>query len=357
MAGKTMKVPVGALRFVGDGDAVGCSFFTHSTDSGDTDNVPFKMRLYSGQVLSHWYWERVALDLKGAVGVPETFPVLRQHDTSLILGMGRLESAEGSLEVEGEIIQANDDAREIIALARAGYPWQASGYFVPLKLEVVKQGATAEVNGHTVDGPATIFREYHVREASFCALGADSDTSAAVAATDGDAVELAVEIIGDSQVEEEKAMVEETAVALSYEDWKAGSPDHAVRLSEEATLAERARIQKIQELAGNFTDMGAQAADEVKAGHTPEEAAAAFASVYGARRRMKLTDMETDAPKELAAEEPGDPADTSAMSQAEQQKAAWDADEGLRAEFGGDFKAYAAFKKHEADGSARILTK
>ena len=97
---------------------------------GDAAPGPKRFRIvaYTGAPIRQaWSREPVVIDLAGMT-LPSTIPIVMGHDYSLgsILGQGRPSVQGGQLVVEGEILADSETARQVLALAAAGYEWQAS---------------------------------------------------------------------------------------------------------------------------------------------------------------------------------------------------------------------------------------
>lgn len=120
-----------------------------------------------------------------------------------------------------------------------------------------------------------------------------------------------------------------------------------------AADAERARILGIDEIdVGGHDDLVAAAKADGKT--TPEQLSLAILKAEKAAGGALLK-ARTDAEAE-AAVPPTAPRTTTAKSGSieDQAKAEWDKDDKLRAEFGGNFATYLAWRKAEASGAARI---
>ena len=170
MANETVK-PVDAFRF---------SASVRLEDGGDAESKGKRFRLVanSGMPFEHWCGQLV-FDLKGVKWGKDKLPVLHNHEPGRRVGWtDKIEvDEEKGLVMTGTFLK-NAIAREVQEDAAAGYPWQASIYLKALKIEEIAEKTTAEVNGRTIIGPATIFRESYLREGSFCELGADEQTGA-----------------------------------------------------------------------------------------------------------------------------------------------------------------------------------
>ncbi|HMN41173.1 MAG TPA: hypothetical protein PKE29_10035 [Phycisphaerales bacterium] len=147
----------------------------------------FSMVAYTGgpMVIAGWP-HPVVVDLAGmqvAGGGLKSRPILKDHNRSLIVGHTDAVKVEGSqLLVSGVISGAGPVAREIVDSSRNGFPWQASLGAIAGQMEYVPKGKKASANGREFEGPVLIARKSTLGEVSFVALGADDNTSAAVAA-------------------------------------------------------------------------------------------------------------------------------------------------------------------------------
>ena len=185
------KVPAEALRFA----AGNCEF---AEPTGETKNVPVSIVARTGQPISHWYWGKVIHDMEGLRLHKKSLPIDYAHYDVEVLGfLDRFETQTGDLVVGGELVPftPEDRATEVIHKARNQVPYEASIYFSgPLRLEEIEQGATAEVNGYTVEGPAVIFREWSLRGVAICPYGYDRNTNTKLKAGDaGEQGEVPVE--------------------------------------------------------------------------------------------------------------------------------------------------------------------
>jgi len=157
----------------------------------ETKNPPrFSMEAYSGGVIKdHWYWGDLIIDLEGMKLPGKPIPSLRDHNPGQIVGWTeKIDTSRGAVDVEGVFSRTTDAGKEALALAREHFPWQASVYVPVTSIEEVKKDEDVTVNGHKLKGPLTIFRKTTLAEVSFCALGADSNTSAVAMAHKGETV-------------------------------------------------------------------------------------------------------------------------------------------------------------------------
>lgn len=158
-----------------------------AADTG-TDGKPalprFSMVAYTGVPMRLGGWGApVVVDLAGMTIPSQKIPIQADHD--MAAGVGHTEKVVvdgGKLLAEGVISRGTPFAVEVVLSSRNGYPWQASIGASADDVEWLKDGLSASVNGQTVTGPMNIVRKSTLGEISFVPLGADSNTSASVAA-------------------------------------------------------------------------------------------------------------------------------------------------------------------------------
>ena len=149
---------------------------------GEDDDGPgeFLITAYTGAVWDTWAGKLV-LDVKG-MHAKETYPIPREHARDRVGGHSKKAwKDESNFYIRGAFSGATRDGEEVEALAREGFPWQASVAVWPEKITVLEsEKETAEVNGRTVKGPIEIWSKCLVGETSFVALGRDDNTAAIV---------------------------------------------------------------------------------------------------------------------------------------------------------------------------------
>ena len=217
-----------------------------------------------GHIPGHWFWGELHVDLEG-LELPSQVPALFQHDHERRVGFtDRLELVEGvGVVAEGPMLR-NAHADQIRMDASQGYPWQASPHLTPLSIEDVQAGATVEVNGQQVPGPATVFRRSRLREVSFVAIGADPNTKAGAFQDQG-----TVHVPTTRRVE---TMTKKTDGAAPAQGAPAGGNDvqaAAGAATPDAAATERTRVSAIladalpeqRELAQRLITEGVELAD------------------------------------------------------------------------------------------------
>lgn len=137
---------------------------------------------YSGEpIVDHWYWDRIIFDLD-SMQIKGRIPALLEHRTDKRAGSINSHSVsyEEGLKIEGTLL-SNEYGTEVAQDSDDGFPWQMSVRIQPSKTEEIPADQSVFVNGKNYQGPITVFRGGRIREVSFCALGADDNTSAVAA--------------------------------------------------------------------------------------------------------------------------------------------------------------------------------
>jgi hypothetical protein len=274
----------------------------------------FAMTAYTGKELDTWFGKLV-IDV-GGIQTKEKMPILREHARDRVVGTGAAFKDAGALLVTGEFSRSTRDAREVLALADEGYPWQASVAVWPTKVMSLKdEQSVATVNGRELAGPAEVWVESKVGEVSFVSLGRDDDTAAIVlSAASPD--EVPVEVV---ECENQKTTEEET-MPISIEQLTSEAPELLAQIkkeaADEATAAERGRVSEILAADGD----PAVARKAIAEGTSAAEAFKLFFQAEKALRAAGLKELAAQATPPQGAEEPAPPAPVNAAP-ADQQLA------------------------------------
>ena len=137
---------------------------------------------YSGEpIVDHRCWDRIIFDLD-SLQIKGRIPALLEHRTSQRAGAINSHSIshEKGLEISGDLL-SNEFGTQVAQDSDDGFPWQMSVRIEPSKTEEIAADQSVFVNGKNYQGPITVFRGGRIREVSFCALGADDNTSAVAA--------------------------------------------------------------------------------------------------------------------------------------------------------------------------------
>jgi hypothetical protein len=151
----------------------------------DKPRLPrFSMVAYTGGAMRVAGWRYpVVVDLAGMAIPSQNRPIRFGHDAASGVGhTDQIRMEDGQLLAAGVVSRDTAAAKEVVASARNGFPWQASIGASVEEFEFVKENQRATVNGREFAGPLSVIRKSLLGEISFVDLGADGQTSATVAA-------------------------------------------------------------------------------------------------------------------------------------------------------------------------------
>ena len=226
----------------------------------------FRMIAYTGNPMrvSGWRYP-VTIDLAGLTIPSPSRPIRFQHDP--MAGVGHTDSIrieQGQLIATGVISRDTAAAREVVASARNGFPWQASIAVTVDEFEFIKASQTVIVNGRAQSGPLNVVRRATLGEISFVDLGADGATSVSVVAH-------AYSLSGDPIMAEPIVAQEDDAVPPASQpqsDSVTAAPVHStesadIQAMRAAQAAETERIAAIRRICnGRLPQLEARAIRE-----------------------------------------------------------------------------------------------
>lgn len=195
------------------------------------------MIAYTGGLMTVPGWGPVVIDLAGLNLGERQIGILADHDSTLkgIVGYGFPMVVNHKLMMHGSISTSTDTGQRIIELAKSGFPFQASVGVAPDKVLRLRESENVQVNGRLVKAPhggLTLVRSSTLREVSIVAIGADSQTSVTISASQG----------------EENMQTVEEAKTMTADEIRAEA------------LAETHRVLAIRKAcSGRFADIEAQA--------------------------------------------------------------------------------------------------
>ncbi|MGC9455749.1 MAG: hypothetical protein ACP5HU_12950 [Phycisphaerae bacterium] len=200
-------------------------------DGGESRLPRFNMVAYTGGPMRIAGWRYpVVVDLAGLTIPSQSRPIRFGHDMASGVGhTERLAVADGRLVAAGVVSRDTAAAKEIVASARNGFPWQASIGTAVEQFEFVRSNQTVLVNGREFTGPLNVVRKATLGEISFVDLGADLETSVRVAASaeqDGAATANQERELMDESKTETQDKAEQTA-ATEPEPAKEQKPEQA----------------------------------------------------------------------------------------------------------------------------------
>lgn len=149
--------------------------------SQDGGAKKFKILAYTGGKMDVGWGDPIVVDLSGMEVSAKPRPILKDHDTALIVGHSTAIKVKNEILVEGLFSGSGPVKEEVLASAMQGFPWQASIGAKATKTDFLDEGSKCTVNGQEIEGPCFIVRASILKEVSFVALGADDNTSAIAA--------------------------------------------------------------------------------------------------------------------------------------------------------------------------------
>ncbi|MCA9028940.1 MAG: hypothetical protein KDA86_27305, partial [Planctomycetaceae bacterium] len=173
---------------------------------------------YSGGLMSVPGWGTVVIDLAGLDLSSPQVSLLADHDASLkgIVGHGQAVVRDGKLLVMGTLADATDAAKQIIALAKTGFAFQASVGVSPTETKRIDSFQKIQCNGRIIKAPKSgclLVTAGLLREVSIVVVGADPGTTVSISASQqGTAMPDAV-LETDDAPEMTAAQIREDAVA------------------------------------------------------------------------------------------------------------------------------------------------
>lgn len=323
------KVPARACEFAIEGP------LEVALAEGDEGPPRFSIVAKSPQpVLGHWWWGNLAIDLEGVKGKAK-IPTLVDHDVTQRIGVSDQRSVEKRGLVMSGFFLKSELAQQVRSESKDGFPWEASVRLFPTKIEVLREGAETEVNGVMVKGPGHIFRRSELREVSFTALGADSNTSAAALSA---SPELEVEFSQTATAEDSMTKKNDDAAGAGATGTLQLDEDKIRKETQAATLkAERERIAAIQAAAA--PEQG-QLVQELIVGGAEASAATLRLNEDLRNRFRQLAERLNLSDKPLSGGNRGEDANATKLAQInamaegrDKWAAMWDADAKLAADF------------------------
>lgn len=144
---------------------------------------------YTGDVIeNHWCWGNVIFDLSTIAIPSKSICALVNHDGDKIVGPiddVTIDNSTG-IKVSGKLVDAEGFYGKYIADGSDnGVPWQMSVCIEPGSIEEIMPGTDIVVNGRSLSGPLTVFRNSNISEVSFTPTGWDDGTSAAAMSKSG----------------------------------------------------------------------------------------------------------------------------------------------------------------------------
>ena len=163
-----------------------CPLTIEAADGPDKQMPRFRMVAYTGGVMRIvGFPHPVVVDLEGLAIERQDIPVRLDHNPRQGVGhTQRVVIENGQVIAEGFVSRDTSWARDVAKSGVNGFPWQASIGAAVVDAEFIPNGQHVTVNGRTFDGPLHVVRKAILKEISFVDSGADTATSARIAAAD-----------------------------------------------------------------------------------------------------------------------------------------------------------------------------
>ncbi|MFO7857593.1 MAG: hypothetical protein R6V11_01580, partial [Ectothiorhodospiraceae bacterium] len=161
-----------------------CPLTVEAADEGQKQMPRFSMVAYTGGLMRiTGFPHPVVVDLEGLAIERQDIPVRLDHNPRQGVGhTRRVVIDDGRVVAEGLISRDTSWARDVAKSGVNGFPWQASIGAAVVDAEFIPNGQSVTVNGRTFDGPVHVVRQSILKEISFVDSGADTATSARIAA-------------------------------------------------------------------------------------------------------------------------------------------------------------------------------
>ncbi|NLF32562.1 MAG: hypothetical protein GX591_16935, partial [Planctomycetes bacterium] len=270
-----------------------CPLTVEAATSSDKPMPSFRMVAYTGGVMRiSGFPHPVVVDLEGLALDRQDIPIRLDHNPRQGVGHTQRVAVEnGQVVAEGLISRDTSWARDVAKSAANGFPWQASIGAAVVDAEFIPNGHQVTVNGRTFDGPLHVVRKAVLKEISFVDSGADTSTSARIAAqekeqssmtktdaTNQDAQQDAGQTDGNTDTTDTNADTakEATATDVAAPQPKAapaapatpatvnaGADENILTQMRQRMAAETRRVEAIRKLCGGkHPDIEAQAIEE-----------------------------------------------------------------------------------------------
>lgn len=256
---------------------------------------------YSGNRIIHDWWGPLVFDLSTTKAAAK-IPTLILHDRNQRAGFSGLEVADNRLAIRDGVLLDNDHGQRIAEESDQGFPWQLSVHVVPGRIEELAVGATATVNGQSVQGPCLIWRDNTIREVSFTPTGVDNDTTAIAASlgtfagsqSPGASQEVPGMTLEEALAENKQfstqiatMKTEGAQLAADLTAAKADATAQKTRADEaEAKLAAQVKERRTAEVKQLFSDVGIAYTEEAAAPYVAMDGAA-FSAVAANLKDLK----------------------------------------------------------------------
>lgn len=269
--------------------------FLEITAAAEGRKPTVKGLAYSGGKMRLFGWSRpVVVDMTG-MAVPESVPLLANHENHTLCRVGVVKAVVGEtgLEISGEIVAEGAEAANIVAQGKSGADWQLSIGAEVEAAELVQSGKRT-INGAEHEAPFYHVTKSTLREVSVVAVGADKATHMKVTAS----LQLKDNSIMEPEKKVEAAAAAPASPAKPAEAPKnieaaatvaqpAAEPVNVEAVAQAAVKAERDRVGMVKQVCnGEFPEIEAKAISE---GWNKDQVNEAVLAAY--RQKQPTTDV------------------------------------------------------------------
>lgn len=244
---------------------------------GESKVPTFKMLANTGKPMRlRGFYDPVVVNIKGAKFDKRKTPVIMDHDTSQRVGHSTaqgIDADRNEITLNGVVSSSSQYAQEMVADAKAGFPFQCSIGATILDSTYVPEGKSAKVNGQEFTGPLIVANKVRIREVSFTVLGADNDTEVDVAASQqGNTMNPFEEFCASLGLDPKELTEEQTAKIKAKLEKPAKVPDDDDEDDEDddetAVSRRRQVLAKDEERVDAITALAVQYKDSINTEHS-----------------------------------------------------------------------------------------
>lgn len=214
---------------------------------------------YSGGIMTVPTFGPVAIDLRG-LDVTDAAAILSDHRNELggILGQGYGAIQKSQLFVEGQITPVTQSSKQVIALSKNGFKFQASVGVEIIKRKFLQPGERVQINGRTLTAGETgllIILKGRLKEVTICAMGCDRSTAVSIAAAQGSETMTQIPTSVGASFSASNVEINEPSMLTA----SASQEENSIRLQE------RQRLKRIDQLCQEVPGVNVATMNQLRA--------------------------------------------------------------------------------------------
>ena len=350
------NVPATACRFVSD-NAIG-----FADDSGEDKKI--KLVGYRGEIIDHWFWGRLGIDMDGLHFAKKKTPGLIDHNTSKRLTFSQEQQTKPETYIAGPFLD-NANAQEIAMDIDRGFPFQASLSVEPEIVEQVTEGQSVSVNGKTLKGPGAAFRKASILEISAVVFGAFSNTESTAYSDNQNNIKF--ELIKSKEIQMAKQKNDERVMTI--EQFKADHEQLHQQVFEAGAKSQTERFDRLRKVCGDDHALLVKCFTENMDTAEAQSAKIEKLSAQNQQLSQKLQEKQDDHPQKKpdpavtefnnqpAVENQPDAKFDEKTATEEQLTEHFNSNQDLQDEFGDNVADYLSFVKNDRKGNIKVLSR